>query len=451
MNTPRFSRNVLFILVLSSLIATTAYANAGTGFFFPGIVHVLIGNVIIGLIEAFFIRKVFKVSAKYGIIILGNYVSSIIGYIVTLIAFSDIDLLSVSVLPKSLTLWFIASVLLEWPFFAWAVKERMFGFSKSSFKYTFYAQCVSYAILVPYHFLTFDQGLLSASMYIEDDLNALAANASMFRARGHVYGGGGGSYGGFAIPETYPTDLGRFTATSSKDSIVFIVMNIESTRTRVSVVLDSSARLHSWKYGIEPGDESYRKNVTYFLNRLAEIAFDYRMRPFLVRGGPEVYTGYSIPGRLSVTERGEYSATIVSRDSIVFVAMDRGRTRTIAGAVLDSAGKLHSWEYRLEPRDIPYSEVETADLNNFAGLAYQYRIRPLSMGGGGGSYDGFSLPEKLSITRNNRYSATVSRDSVLFEAMNIKSSRPTVSVVLDSTGRLNSWIWKGSMYERTPR
>ena len=50
-----------------------------------------------------------------------------------------------------------------------------------------------------------------------------------------------------------------------------------------------------------------------------------------------------------------------------------------------------------------------SDLNNLGSVAYQYKIRPVSMGGGGGSYDGFdtattgyfdNLPDEMQQTDN---------------------------------------------------
>ncbi len=40
------------------------------------------------------------------------------------------------------------------------------------------------------------------------------------------------------------------------------------------------------------------------------------------------------------------------------------------------------------------------DLNNLAAQAYQYMIRPSSMGGGQGSYGGFSIPSKMVTNEN---------------------------------------------------
>src|SRR3990170_400864 len=62
------------------------------------------------------------------------------------------------------------------------------------------------------------------------------------------------------------------------------------------------------------------------------------------------------------------------------------------------------------------------DLNNLAAQAYQHKIRPASMGGGNGSYDGstptagsgtsFVIPSKMSANENASYDATVTPTTV---------------------------------------
>ena len=44
------------------------------------------------------------------------------------------------------------------------------------------------------------------------------------------------------------------------------------------------------------------------------------------------------------------------------------------------------------------------DLNNLAAYAYQYKIRPTSMAGGGNSYVGITMPTKLASNANGTYS-----------------------------------------------
>ena len=50
------------------------------------------------------------------------------------------------------------------------------------------------------------------------------------------------------------------------------------------------------------------------------------------------------------------------------------------------------------------------DLMNIAAHAQQYMIRPESMGGGGGSFDGYDLPGRLENTGNGTYSLVSATD-----------------------------------------
>ena len=47
-----------------------------------------------------------------------------------------------------------------------------------------------------------------------------------------------------------------------------------------------------------------------------------------------------------------------------------------------------------------------ADITNLAANAYQFRIRPTSMGGGGGGYVGYTLPVTLVSNENGSYAAS---------------------------------------------
>ena len=57
------------------------------------------------------------------------------------------------------------------------------------------------------------------------------------------------------------------------------------------------------------------------------------------------------------------------------------------------------------------------DLNNLAANAYQFRIRPTTMGGGGGSYtggSGFAIPTKLASNDNGTFAGTNAAQAVTF-------------------------------------
>ncbi len=442
MKTPRFYRRVLFIYVLVFLMTTTVYANAGTGFFFPAIVHILIGNIIIGLIEAFCVRTIFKIAVRYWIIILGNYVSSIVGYIVAFVGGTD-DQISISTLPITLALLFIASVLIEWPFLVLAVKEKVLGYTKTSFKYAFYAQCVSYALLVPFHYIYYDTGRLPPITIVAMDLGNVASSASQYRRRPLSMGGGEGSYIGFSVPpDLSVTASGRYSVAASKDSVVAMAMDVESTRTIASVVVDSTGELHSWEISFQPDDRPFDEYLT-VLRDIASLAYEYRTRSVSEGGEGGSYNGFTLPKEFSATKFRQYGAS-VSRDSIM-LAMEIYNRGTSVSVLLDSTGKLHSWKYPRETENISIrSDLFVNDkLATLAHQAYQYRIRPLPQNGGGGSYDGFLIPETLSESRYHRYSAKISMNSIVFTTDYTDEPIATVSAVLDSTGKLHSWKWRG--------
>ncbi len=48
-----------------------------------------------------------------------------------------------------------------------------------------------------------------------------------------------------------------------------------------------------------------------------------------------------------------------------------------------------------------------ADLNNIGAYAQQYYRKPTSLGGGGNTFTGFTIPPSLATTGNGTYTATV--------------------------------------------
>jgi hypothetical protein len=82
------------------------------------------------------------------------------------------------------------------------------------------------------------------------------------------------------------------------------------------------------------------------------------------------------------------------------------------------------------------------DINNLAANGYQYRIRPTTMGGGGGSYVGYAIPSKLRSNENGAYTATAVAAQITFVGTS-GQGYGTVTAICDSTGKLGTFTYTG--------
>ncbi|MGA3245908.1 MAG: hypothetical protein ABSE41_14925 [Bacteroidota bacterium] len=83
------------------------------------------------------------------------------------------------------------------------------------------------------------------------------------------------------------------------------------------------------------------------------------------------------------------------------------------------------------------------DLNNLAAQAYQFRIRPSSMGGGQGDYTTFSIPSKMKTNENGTYTAAPTTNTIVFTAVSAQNASNTIKVTIDSGGKLGTWVYSG--------
>jgi hypothetical protein len=83
------------------------------------------------------------------------------------------------------------------------------------------------------------------------------------------------------------------------------------------------------------------------------------------------------------------------------------------------------------------------DLNNLAANAYQFRIRPSSMGGGQGSYANYSIPVKLQTNANATYSLGTkdANTCIIIGTSGQYTTGGTVQATLDSNGNLGTWVY----------
>jgi hypothetical protein len=84
------------------------------------------------------------------------------------------------------------------------------------------------------------------------------------------------------------------------------------------------------------------------------------------------------------------------------------------------------------------------DLNNLAANAYQYKIRPATMGGGAGQYTNYNIPTKLQSNDNGTFVASgASATAVTLKGTSSAYASSSVTAVCDSNGRLGSFTYAG--------
>ena len=154
------------ILILTG--PTAAHADAGTPLIWAGMLHLVVFNFLIGLLEASVLAKVFHLPKlkTNAAIIAANYFSMIAGLLLIRAAWTPLERLlpgqaplykgAALLLLLGLGSW-MASVVLEWPFCAWTLRTSGLLTSHSpwrtSLRASVIAQTASYALLVPFYLL----------------------------------------------------------------------------------------------------------------------------------------------------------------------------------------------------------------------------------------------------------------------------------------------------------
>ena len=79
----------------------------------------------------------------------------------------------------------------------------------------------------------------------------------------------------------------------------------------------------------------------------------------------------------------------------------------------------------------------TSSLVNLSANAYQYRIRPTTMGGGGNSYVGYAVPSKMASDDNGAYAVNGSATAtqIVFTGTSSINGSWVATCTVDSTGR----------------
>lgn len=81
-------------------------------------------------------------------------------------------------------------------------------------------------------------------------------------------------------------------------------------------------------------------------------------------------------------------------------------------------------------------------INQLAGKAYQFRIRPTSMGGGAGSFHGYIMSREQAMDEHASYQGQVTAESITFTGTSAKGYG-TVTAKVDKSGQLSGWKFTG--------
>ncbi len=185
------------------------------------------------------------------------------------------------------------------------------------------------------------------------------------------------------------------------------------------------------------------------LNNLSAMAYQYRIRPSSMGGGEGSYTGFKIPPRMTSNSNAAYETLIVEPNRVRYRATSAKGNGTVESSI-DQTGRLSDWKYSGKfaepPKELGEASNRDAiinDLNNLAAQAYQYRIRPNSMGGGQGAYTGFKIPSRMASNANATYETLIVEPNfVRFKATAAKGTG-TAESSIDHAGRLSDWKFGG--------
>lgn len=154
----KYRSRLWFAVVVFMALPQSAWANAGTPLMWAGMIHLVVGNVMIGVLEGLLLGWLFSMprGKAIGAMIAANYASAWLGGLFIRGAI-------VEALPMDLTngwfwFWFMVvatyglTLLLEWPFIAWGLRGTQ-NWLKRSIRASFVVQGASYVLLFGWYWM----------------------------------------------------------------------------------------------------------------------------------------------------------------------------------------------------------------------------------------------------------------------------------------------------------
>ena len=150
---------ILNTFVLLILMSKPALANAGSPIMWLGLLHLCLGNTLIGAFEACLVAKLQNLHLNVWKIILGNYISMFFGFFFIAPFFSSIAgnrdfwgnvtnfgdyQLKGFILGMNVA--YFSTLLIEYPFFHWAIAEL--AKKSKAFKATVFSNSISYVVMI---------------------------------------------------------------------------------------------------------------------------------------------------------------------------------------------------------------------------------------------------------------------------------------------------------------
>ena len=300
------------------------------------------------------------------------------------------------------------------------------------------------------------------------EINNISFQALQYFRRPASQNGGAGTFIGFSLaPKLAQTDIANYSVTPGDTDVIIEgkpIMLDGKIKTRVN----SSGRSDNWTFTgdlLEAGNRMDSVRTSPEVNwdvirgearRILENASEYRRRAHSLGGGGGSYAGYAIPQTMASSNFGLYA--ILRGDSIIVLEVRPKVSNTMAIVTGDSAANVKTWSniFALaEPKKAlggsktladSVRESITVDFVAIAARAYQYKIRPSSVGGGSGKYSGYLSAQASSFDGTTRYELQVDPDFIVLRASSLQGLG-SASTKLDGNGKLSGWYYTGKLAE----
>ena len=145
------------VMFLVFCLNSYAYANMGTSLMLGTFLHLVFGNLVIGIIEGLVIIALFKIRSIKVVLLMiaANYFSMIIGGLGVSVLGNTYERFATiynffPILLVMITTSYLLTILLEWPF-VFLIFRKQENKAKRSFWASAIVQTISYALLIPYY------------------------------------------------------------------------------------------------------------------------------------------------------------------------------------------------------------------------------------------------------------------------------------------------------------